>query len=385
MKSASGHSPEQLIDPGTQRSMIPPARQIRTPVRREGASRYLLILLISFAASVTLTRLFLQLTGYPRIGVGSLHIAHLLWGGLLLFLASLLPLFLANRWVYPLSAALAGAGTGLFIDEVGKYITSANDYFYPPAAPIIYVFFLLTVWIYVQIRKPASEDPRAAFYQVLEGLEEVLDRDLEPSEQTELVRRLRAILRGTEDPDLVRLGTGLLQYLESGGASLAPSRPAPLARARAALAHWESRALSRARLRMIVAGGLATLGAVQVAGLLQLVLALNVRSKLESILAEWVLESHVSSVAALDWFFARLALEASVGVLLLLAAGLLIARRERPAVSLGTIGLMLSLAGTNLLAFYFDQFSTILPAAVEFLWLLLLLRYRAKYLLGSGN
>ena len=365
--------------------MNSPVRKIRTPVRREGASRYLLILLISFAASVTLTRLFLQLTGYPQIGAGSLHIAHVLWGGLLLFLASLLPLFLANRWASSLSAMLAGAGTGLFIDEVGKFITTTNDYFYPPAAPIIYVFFLLTVWVYVQIRKPPSQDPRAAFYRVLEGLEEVLDRDLEPPEQAELVRRLGEIVRSTEDPELVRLGKSLLQYLESGSASLAASRPTLLARVRASLERWENRAVSRPRLRMIVAGGLAALGAVQVAGLLQLVLALNVPSKLEAILAEWVLENRVSSVAALYWFFARLALEASVGVLLILAAGLLILRREKPAVSLATIGLMLSLAGTNLLAFYFDQFSTILPAAIEFLWLLLVLRYRARFLSRSGN
>jgi hypothetical protein len=360
--------------------MISPVRQIRTPVRHEGASRYLLILLISFAGSVTLTRLFLQLTGYPQIGGGSLHIAHVLWGGLLLFLASLLPLFLANRWAASLSAVLAGAGTGLFIDEVGKFITSTNDYFYPPAAPIIYVFFLLTVWVYVQIRKPPSQDPRAAFYRVLDGLEEVLDRDLEPAEHAELVRRLREIVRSAEDPDLVRLGTSLLQYLESGGASLAASRTTLLTRVRAALARWERQAVSRTQLRMIVAGGLAALGVVHAAGLLQLVLALNVRLKLESILAEWVLESHVSSVAALDWFFARLALEASVGVLLLLGAGLLLLRRERPAVSLAIIGLMLSLAATNLLSFYFDQFSTILPAAIEFCWLLLILRYRARYL-----
>ncbi len=185
--------------------MKSPVRQIRSPVRREGASRYLLLVLISFAASVTLTRLFLQLTGYPRIGAGSLHIAHVLWGGLLLFVAALLPLLLANRWASTASALLAGAGTGLFIDEVGKFITSTNNYFYPPAAPIIYVFFLLTVWIYFQIRKSPSQDPRAAFYRVLDGLEEVLDRDLEPAEQAELVRRLQSIEREAEDPDLARL------------------------------------------------------------------------------------------------------------------------------------------------------------------------------------
>jgi hypothetical protein len=360
--------------------MNSPIRRIRAAVRREGASRYLLILLISFAASVTLTRLFLQLTGYPQIGAGSLHIAHVLWGGLFLFLASLLPLFLANRWVYPLSAALAGAGTGLFIDEVGKFITGTNDYFYPPAAPIVYVFFLLTVWIYIQIRRPPSQDPRAAFYQVLEGLEEVLDRDLEAAEQTRLVAQLHSIARNATDPDLVHLAEELLLFLESGTPTLAPSRPGLLSHLRTSLERMENRWLSRNRFRIALAGGLAALGAVQAAGLLRLVLALNTPAKLSAILSGWALESHVSSLAALDWFSARLGLEASIGAILILAAGLLILRREKLAASLAVVGLMLSLAAANLLAFYFDQFSTILPATIQLIWLVSILRYRVRYI-----
>jgi hypothetical protein len=43
------------------------------------------------------------------------------------------------------AALLSGVGLGLFIDEVGKFITSNNNYFFPLAAPIIYLAFLLTV------------------------------------------------------------------------------------------------------------------------------------------------------------------------------------------------------------------------------------------------
>ena len=94
---------------------------VRRPVRRPRADNYLLLTLLSFALSVSLTRLFLELTGYPQLGSGTLHIAHMLWGGLLLFIAALLPLIFANRWVYWVEAVLAGVGVGLFIDEVGKF------------------------------------------------------------------------------------------------------------------------------------------------------------------------------------------------------------------------------------------------------------------------
>jgi len=80
----------------------------RSLVPRQGAERYVLITLVSFAFSVITIRLFLQLTGYPQLGNASLHIAHVLWGGLLLFIGGLLPLVLANAWAYTTGAVLNG-------------------------------------------------------------------------------------------------------------------------------------------------------------------------------------------------------------------------------------------------------------------------------------
>jgi hypothetical protein len=357
-----------------------PPRKRRTPVRREHGSQYLLVMLIAFAVSITLTRLFLQLTGYPRLGGGALHIAHVLWGGLLLLAASLLPLVLVNRWARIAGAVLAGAGAGLFLDEVGKFITSTNDYFYPPAAPIVYVFFLLTVWVYIQFRRPPQHDPRASLYRVLEGLEEILDRDLDEDERADLIRRL-LVVRGQErDPDLVRLADALLKFLQSDSVFLAPRRPNPFDRLRARAEEFESRRLSPDTYRIGLAGGLAALGAFQVAGLARLLLALPAPRRLGDILAGWILESHVSSLTALDWYAARLGSEAVIGILLIVSALLLILRRKKSGVSAAVVGLLFSITAVNPLVFYFDQFSTILPAAVQFLWLLLVLHYQQKYL-----
>ena len=70
--------------------------RIWEPVQRIRAEAYLQIMLLSFAASVSLTRLFLELMGYPQLGNQTLHVAHVLYGGVFLFAASLLPLIYAN-------------------------------------------------------------------------------------------------------------------------------------------------------------------------------------------------------------------------------------------------------------------------------------------------
>ena len=149
--------------------------RIWKPVRRRGAERYLQLTVLSFAASVSLTRLILDLTGYPQLGNGTLHIAHVLYGGAILYASSLLPLLYANRWTYTWGAILSGIGVGLFIDEMGKFITQSNDYFFPAAAPIIYAVFLLTVLLYVRIKKEPQLDIRGEMYTVLEILQEVID------------------------------------------------------------------------------------------------------------------------------------------------------------------------------------------------------------------
>ena len=197
--------------------MNAPIRRIRRPVKRESAERYLMVTLVSFAGAVILIRLFLELTGYPQVGNSELHIAHVLWGGLLLFVASLLSLLLANRWAYSARALLAGIG--LFIDEVGKFITQSNDYFFPAAAPIIYAFFLLTVFLYLQVRRPRPRDARVELYHALEAFEEVLDRDLSAKERANREARLERVIREAEHPDTARLANALRDFLASNALS----------------------------------------------------------------------------------------------------------------------------------------------------------------------
>lgn len=356
----------------------------RSIVQRLGAERYLLITLVSFAGSVILTRLFLQLTGYPQIGNSTLHIAHVLWGGLLLFISGLLLLVLANAWAYTLSAVLNGAGMGLFIDEVGKFITQTNDYFYAPAAPIIYAFFLLTVLLYTYLRRPARNNPRGMMYQVLHDLGEVIDHDLQPGEKEQMSNQLKEVIQAAPASNLSLLGQSLLDFLETESLFLTEQKP-----------RWqqkiaEKQALFRQRMcsspvaqrnfRLALAALLMVSGSLVVTRLILISFNMFIAGEINA----WVIDSlrigRIASPGGLRWSFVRIFLEGGFGLLTVVAGAFLIVRREMLGARLAAISLVMQLTTVNLLVFYLDQFSAVVSALAEFGLLLLVLVYRKWYL-----
>ncbi len=100
-----------------------------------------------FVAIVTILciRGFLLATGFPQLGGAGLHIAHVLWGGIALTVALLIALLSSNP-KKPLLAILGGVGFGFFIDEVGKFVTASNNYFFSGAFFLIYSSIML-IWL----------------------------------------------------------------------------------------------------------------------------------------------------------------------------------------------------------------------------------------------
>ena len=360
---------------------------VRRSVRRAGADSYMRLMLVSFAVVLLGTRVYLALAGYPQVGGEVLHIAHALWGGLLLFAASLLPLLVASRWAFPTAALLSGVGAGLFVDEVGKFITVDNDYFFPAAAPIVYAVFLLSVLVYLQVRGPTARDPRTELYAALEEFKEVLDHDLEPAERARLEARLARAgehARHSDQPELGRLADVLLGFVRSDTLSPTLSQPGTLQRWRRRLEQRGARWVTEPRLRLGLVAGLACLGALA-AGDLVVVVAVALDSAdgsrgVAAELANRLARIEVDSGRGLLLLAARIALDVITGLLLLVAAVLLLGQRKRTALRMASYSLLLSLTVVNLLVFYFVQFLAAVGALAQLALLHGVSRYRRRYL-----
>ena len=300
-------------------------------------------------------------------------------GGLLLFLAVLALLLFANPWVYPLGAALGGVGVGLFMDEVGKFITQSNDYFYPWAAPIIYTFFLLTVMIYLRVNRQRQQDARTEMYHALDLLAEVLDHDLEPSEHAELIQHLSQVEKSSDNPDLSRLSALLLEFVSERDLHLAPEHPEAWQRVTQWLKSIEERWFNRIQMKWGIAIGIGVLGVISLIQLGMVVRIQQFPDALSKALLDLISAGQVKGLQGARWFAAYASEQGSIGLLQLASAILLVIGKERSGISFGYLGLLIELTAANLLAFYFDQFSTIFSAVMRLALLLVVMRYRDRF------
>ncbi len=343
-------------------------------VRREEGAQYLLIAIVSYAVTVAFVRGFLDLTGYPQIGGAGYHISHVLWGGLLLFVAAVALLTTDTPLVYLGASILSGVGFGLFIDEVGKFITSDYNYFFPAAAPIVYIFFLVTLIVYLRLRRPMPHDTLNELDQSLELLERDIIQPINNAEWGELDAHLADVAGGDATERTTRLARALLDYVRAES-RLTPSHSHPTGWQRAIerLNRW----LKEERLRGLLVAGLVLLALIILKDPLDT--APWMPQGISHLLQDIHFGPEVSPQSAPSLSALRLVLEVAVGILSLVAAGLLAFRRVNAGVALGYLVLLVALLTLDILVFYFAQFSAILGVAYQFLLLIGLLAYRRRF------
>jgi uncharacterized membrane protein YwzB len=336
------------------------------------SSQLMVIVLVSCALTVALTRLFLVLTGYPQIGNSTFHLAHALWGGLALFLAAIMALVVHNRGAVVIVALLSGVGFGLFVDEVGKFITQKNDYFFPLAAPIVYACLLLILLLTELARRHQLRSPRAHLLAAISLSQTIADGTATKTEITAMENHIRQARTGSLDD----ASAGLLNGIETS-MTLADQVEEPFAfagralrRIRRAVATWLPANRAR-RLVRIAMALFCVLGLVQLLLLVgaafspqRLRQALSVRDQPVGDLGKivflitWGLNALVAVLAGITWWALR--------------RGRL---RRRLALSCGYGAMLLMLLLGNLLSSYVYQFAVLLEATFQVITLTLLVRW----------
>jgi hypothetical protein len=186
---------------------------------------------VSAVVTILIIRLQLWATHYPKLGGGKLHIAHLLWGGLAMLIAVVVLLSFLGRGRRHMAALIGGIGFGFFIDEIGKFVTSDNDYFFKPAAGIIYIVFIL---LFLAIRSLGWRhrfNARECLANAIVLISEAAQRDLTERDRV-LVRRLLE----HSDPSEPLVGP-LTQVLDRLDCKPTP-RPGPLGQLGHRLRTW---------------------------------------------------------------------------------------------------------------------------------------------------
>lgn len=166
------------------------------------AGDYLENFLVSAVFSIVIIRVFLAVTGYPQLGGGGLHIAHMLWGGFLMMFAIIILLSFLSKQVKYISSILGGLGFGVFIDELGKFVTHDNNYFFEPTVALIYIIFVLLFLGIRAIEKSIKASEKDYTINALEVIKEVVLHDLDTSEK----KRALAYLDNSNKSDFVVKG-----------------------------------------------------------------------------------------------------------------------------------------------------------------------------------
>lgn len=157
--------------------------------------------LIAAISSLLGVRFLISITGYPQIGGANFHIAHMLWGGFIMLAAlTLLLAFLGNRILWT-GAILGGIGFGIFLDELGKFITSDNNYLFQPTVALIYIIFLLLFFVFRYIDEHKKFTQKEHLMNALRILEEAVLHDMDKTEK----RQFASLLRKADPNDEVTI------------------------------------------------------------------------------------------------------------------------------------------------------------------------------------
>jgi len=170
-------------------------------IRNIHAGDLLETFLVSSVSSLLIVRFLISWSGYPQLGSETFHIAHMLWGGLIMMSAVVILLaFLGNRILWT-GAIIGGIGFGIFIDELGKFITRDNNYLFQPTVALIYIIFLILFFVFRYIDQHSKMSRKEYLMNALRILEEAVLKDMDITEK----KHFSALLNRADQTDDVTI------------------------------------------------------------------------------------------------------------------------------------------------------------------------------------
>ncbi|MDO8735872.1 MAG: hypothetical protein Q7K29_02160 [Thermoleophilia bacterium] len=313
---------------------------------------HLELFLVSAIVTILVVRIFLELTGYPQVGGSVLHIAHVLWGGLLMAVGIIILFTLLGKKAEAFGTLVGGIGFGLFIDEVGKFVTNDNDYFFQASVAIMYVVF---VFLYLISRWILTSEKYSETEYLVNSINEM--RELPIGMATEDERRLILFYLsecGSSDPLAAKLNE-----LVADTATSTAGRPGPFLRFRKRLFDGYRGIVARRWFVPVVKAFFI----IQFIGSLGMVLTL--------LLDPGTMLTQLEAFSFSDWAI----LASTVVSAFFIALGVLNLRRSRlEAFRMFERSVLVQILVGQLFLFYKDEFSAI-PGFIFYLLLLLALRF----------
>jgi hypothetical protein len=126
----------------------------------------------------------------------------MLWGGIFMLAALTVSLAFLGARAQRITAVLGGIGFGVFIDELGKFITKDNDYFYHPAIGLIYAVFIVLYLAFNFLSRSEKLTSREYQLNALSQLEEAIIHGMDPYEKERVTHLLS---RASHDSQITRM------------------------------------------------------------------------------------------------------------------------------------------------------------------------------------
>jgi len=172
---------------------------------------HLEVFLVSAITALLALRFYLNATGYPQVGGGTLHIAHMLFGGLLMLAALVITLSFLGLRAQRVASVVGGAGFGIFIDELGKFITKDNNYFFRPTIGLIYAIFALLYLLFNFLTRHQRLSSEEYQLNALQQFEEAVRHDMDREEKASTQRLLA---RADQDDPITKELQAILQRIK---------------------------------------------------------------------------------------------------------------------------------------------------------------------------